>query len=113
MARKDFSNLVDAVGDQLLKDSFICVSLLKQILALSLSRPPYELSLVLKAHFTGMILSAGSAFLFVSDASLSNSPCISFLIASPHLSLTDGDSLRTLFIETGSGMNSDKFICDS
>ena len=112
MARKDFSNLVDAVGDQLLKDSFICMSPLRQILALSLSTLPYEFSLVLKAHFTGIILSASSA-LFVSNESLSNNPCISFLIASPHLSLTDGDSLRTLFIETGSGMKSDKFICDS
>ena len=38
---KDFRSLVDAVGDQDMKSSFICMSPLRQILAFHLSRSPY------------------------------------------------------------------------
>ena len=94
-ARKHFSRQTEAVGDQIFMRSLICMSPLTHILALSLSRPSYEFSLALKAHFTGIISSAGRALSDVSNVSLSNRPNISFLIACPHFSLIIGDNLKT------------------
>ena len=98
-ARKHFSRRTEVVGDQLCMISLICMSPLTHILALSLSEPPYELSLALKAHFTGIISSAGRA---LSDVSFSNRPNISFLIASPHFSLMIIDNLKTCERDLGS-----------
>ena len=86
-ARKHLSKHTDAVGDQLFTASFICMSPRTHILAFSLSRPPYAFNFVLKAHFTGMTSSAGSAFSVVSKVSLSNKPVTSFRMAVPHFSL--------------------------
>ena len=86
-ARKHLSNCTDAVDDQLFIRSFICISPLTYILALSLSRPPYEFNLALKAYLAGMTSSAGKALSIVSEVSLSNSPKISFLMESPHFLL--------------------------
>ena len=109
-ARKHFSRRTDAVGDQLFMRSFICISPLIHILAFSLSSPPYEFNLALKAHFTGITSSAGRALSLVSNASLSNSPKISFLIDTPHFSFTRGDNFKTWDKDLGYRMKSDKLI---
>ena len=112
-ARKYFSRRNEAVGDQLFMRSLICMSPLTHILALSLSRPPYEFSLALKAHFTGINSSAGKALSDVSDVSnvsLSDRPNISFLIACPNFSLIIGDNLKTC--ERDLSLHVGKFLLD-
>ena len=78
-----------------LQGLFICMPPLTHILTLSLSRPPYEFSLALKVHFTGIASSTGRALSDVPKVSLSKSPKISSLMESPHFSLISGDSFRT------------------
>ena len=111
--RKHFSSQTEAVGDQLFMISLICMSPLTHILALSLSIPPQEFNLALKARFTGITSSAGRTFSDVSKVSLSNSPKISFLIESPHFSLIMGDDLRSCERDFGSGIKSERLICVS
>ena len=110
---KHFNNLVDAVGDQDMKSSLICISPLRHTLAFNLSRPPYMFSFVLHANFAGMISSAGSGFSFKTKVSLSKRPVISDFMASPHLSLVDEDILKICDKLLGSGMKSDKLTCFS
>ena len=110
---KHFNSLDDAVGDHVFVPSFICMSPLRQILAFSLSSPPYALSLALSASLTGTISSVGKGPSFKSKVSLSNSPYTSFDIAVPHYSLVKEESLMTWLSDLGSGMKLDKLICKS
>ena len=91
---KHFKSRVDAVGDQELKSSFICMSPLTHTLAFNLPRPPYEFNFVFNASLTGSISSAGIGLSFGSKVSFSNNPWISPDMADLHFSFTAGDNLN-------------------
>ena len=108
---KHLRSIVDTVGDQDIKSSLICISPLRQILAFNLSRPPYMFNFVLHANFTEIISSAERGFSSRMKVSLSNNPIISDFMASPHLSLVKGDSLKIYIKLLGSGIKCDKLTC--
>ena len=110
-AMKHFRSLVEAVSDQDMKSSFICMYPLRQILAFNLSNPPYIFNLFLQANFVGIISSAGSGISFRRKVSLSNKPVTSDLIASPHFSLVKEDICSIWLRLLGSKIQSDKLTC--